>query len=213
MKRTLVNCLAVVGMAATMVMSAAWAQPPAAQPGPAAAGPGQPARQVASNVLEEAITRLNLFVASGRAQNPVEMQRFVDETVKPFFDFERMAKLVAGPTWGQMNPQQKARFASRVQDMFLRAFVRNVVSYRGIPPRVQFLPPRPSRDASRIDLAVRLLFPKGKTRRMVFRFAKSKDKKWRAFDVSVDGKSAVLYYRSHFMKLAREGGIPAMLAY
>ena len=212
MKRNLVNRLALAGLFGAMAVGAAWAQPPVAQSVPVAAGPVQPARHAASNVLEEAITRLNLFVASGRAQNPAEMQRFVDETVKPFFDFERMAKLVAGPTWGQMNPQQRAQFVSRVQDMFLKSFVRNVVSYRGIPPRVQFLPPRPSKDASRIDLMARLLFPKGKTRRMVFRFAKSGDK-WRAFDVSVDGKSAVLYYRSHFMKLARDGGIPAMLAY
>lgn len=212
MNRNLVNRLALVGLLGAMAVGAAWAQPPVAQSAPAAAGPVQPARHAASNVLEEAITRLNLFVASGRAQNPAEMQRFVDETVKPFFDFERMAKLVAGPTWGQMNPQQRAQFVSRVEEMFLKSFVRNVVSYRGIPPRVQFLPPRPSKDASRIDLMARLLFPKGKTRRMVFRFAKSGGK-WRAFDVSVDGKSAVLYYRSHFMKLARDGGIPAMLAY
>lgn len=174
---------------------------------PAAA---QPAPHAASNVLEEGITKLNLFIASGQARDPAALTRFVDETIKPFFDFERMAALAAGPTWQQMNDEQKARFRQRIEQMFLNAFIRNVVSHRGPPPLVQFLPPRPSRDASRIDLLARLLLPKQKPRRLVFRFAKSGDK-WRVFDVSVDGKSAVLYYRSHFMKLAREGGIPAML--
>ncbi len=182
-----------------------------AQPAPAVPAV-QPAPHAASNVLEEGITKLNLFIASGQAQDPAALTRFVDETIKPFFDFERMAKLASGPTWQQMNDEQKAQFTRRIEQMFLNAFIRNVVSHRGPPPLVQFLPPRPSPDASRIDLAARLLFPKSKPRRMVFRFAKSGEK-WRVFDVAVDGKSAVLYYRSHFMKLAREGGIPAMLAY
>ncbi len=214
MKKPHIHHLAMVGLASLLCSSIATANPPPVAP--AVAQPAQmvatvpPAAPTASNVLEEGITRLNLFIASGRAQDPVQMQRFVDETITPFFDFKRMAQLAAGPAWTQMNAQQQEKFTRRVEGMFLKAFIRNVVSHRGPPPRAQFLPPRPSKDASRIDLMARLLFPEGRTTRLVFRFAKSGGK-WRAFDVSVDGKSAVLYYRSHFMKLAREGGIPAML--
>lgn len=217
MKKNRVRSLTAIGLVSIFCSGLAIANPP--PPTAAVASPGQvgmtpaaarPAAPTASNVLEEGITELNLFIASGRAQNPAAMQHFVDVTIKPFFDFKRMAKLAAGRAWVQMNPQQQERFTQRVEGMFLKAFIRNVVSHRGPPPRVQFLPPRPSKDASRIDLMARLLFPDGRTTRLVFRFAKSNDK-WRAFDVSVDGKSAVLYYRSHFMKLAREGGIPAML--
>jgi phospholipid transport system substrate-binding protein len=188
----------------------AQANPPAVAPVAMPPAAAQPATPTASNVLEEGITKLNLFIASGMAQDPAAMQRFVDETIKPFFDFKRMAKLAAGPAWAQMNAQQQEVFIRRIEGMFLKAFIRNVVSHRGPPPRTQFLPPRPSKDAKRIDLMARLLFPEGRTTRLVFRFAKAGGK-WRAFDVSVDGKSAVLYYRSHFMKLARDGGIPAML--
>lgn len=182
----------------------------AAPPPGVAATPAQPSKRTASNVLEEAIERLNQFVASGKAQNPAEMARFVEQHVKPFFDFERMAKLIAGPILAQLNDQQRALFIQRVKAKFLSAFVQNVVSHRGPPPLVQFLPPRPSADATRIDLPARLLFPDGSTRRLVFRFAKSGDK-WRAFDVSAGGSSAVLYYRKHYMNLARRGGIPALL--
>jgi len=213
-KKLHIHYPAMVGLASLLFSGIATANPP--PQAPAVAQPAQmvatvaPAAPTASNVLEEGITRLNFFIASGRAQDPVQMQRFVDKTIKPFFDFKRMAQLAAGPAWAQMNAQQQEKFTQRVEGMFLKAFIRNVVSHRGPPPRTQFLPPRPSKDASRIDLMARLLFPEGRTTRLVFRFAKSGGK-WRAFDVSVDGKSAVLYYRSHFMKLAREGGIPAML--
>ena len=187
----------------------------AAQPGAAANTP-LPVKPVikqqgASNVLEEGITRLNLFIASGKARDAKALTSFVDQTIKPYFDFNRMAKLVAGPFYDRMDARQRQAFTNKVQKMFLRAFVDNVVSHRGPPPKVQFLRPRPSRDASKIDLMARLLFPDGKTRRLVFKFAKSAGK-WRVFDVSSNGSSAVLYYRKHFMRVAREGGIQALVA-
>ncbi len=185
---------------------------------PVAGGVGMPApkgqmtaKRGASNVLEEGITSLNLFIASGKARDVKALTKFVDLKIKPYFDFDHMAKLVAGPFYETMSTKEKALFTKRVEKMFMRAFIDNVVSHRGPPPKVQFLRPRPSSDARRIDLMARLLFPGGATKRMVFKFSKSNDGKWKVFDVVANGQSAVLYYRKHFMQVARKGGVKAMV--
>lgn len=186
---------------------------PYARPNPNA-GPGPQIKSQGSQpaaVLRDGITRLQKFLASGKADSPAELKTFVNGQVKTFFDFDRMSRLVGGPFYARLNPKQRKKFSSRVEAMFLKGFIRQVTAYSPRQPKIEFLPPRPSRDGREIVLQGRALFANGSAKRLVFRFGRNQEGEWRIFDVAANGSSAVLYYRKHFMNLARRQGPEALL--
>jgi phospholipid transport system substrate-binding protein len=188
------------------------AQVPAsvAPPGPYTSQPLPDYQKITPvDVLKDGIDRLQDFISSGEIYNQDRFERFVNEEVKPFFDFEEMARLVAGRFYYDLKPEDQRLFRNRLEEMFLMAFMRQVSEHAGPQPQVDFLPAR-FRGPDEVETLARVLFPDGYSTRLVFRFHRGKDG-WKIYDVAADGSSAVLYYRHHFLSRARQLGPEALL--
>jgi len=161
------------------------------------------------DVLKAGIDMLQDFIASGDIYDQDKLERFVNSQVKPFFDFDEMSRLVAGRFYSNLDKAQRAQFQSRVENMFLIAFTRQVSQHAGPQPQVDFLRPR-FKGPDEVEALARVLFADGSAKRLVFRFHRG-DKGWRVYDVAANGTSAVLYYRRHFLEQVRRHGPEALL--
>lgn len=161
------------------------------------------------DVLKDGIGQLQDFISSGQIYDQDKFDFFINNQVKPFFDFDKMAQLVAGRYVQDLSPEQRQQFKARLEEMFLLAFMKQVSLHAGPQPQIDFLRPR-FRGPDEVEALARVLFPNGSAKRLVFRFHKG-DGGWKIYDVAANGTSAVLYYRRHFMNQVRRYGPQALV--
>ncbi|MGF1546687.1 MAG: phospholipid-binding protein MlaC [Thiotrichales bacterium] len=164
----------------------------------------QPAQPSPLDLLRQGIDATVEFLGSEQARDRGAIEGFVAQSMSQYFDFDRMAQLVGGRVYRELDQVQRAAFQGRLQGMFLSAFVGNLAGHAGKPPQVDFLPVRRVSE-DEVNAYARVRFADNSTSRLVFRFGKSGES-WKVFDVAADGSSAVLYYRSHFLAQGRQQG-------
>ncbi len=192
--------------------------PAAAQQGPApgsyGAAPQRPAlpdfaTTSPDQILRSGIDRLEGFLARGKA-SPEETQAFLEKEISPFFDFDYMARWAGGALYAQMDDNQKAQFASKLEGLFFSALARNLGAYSDPKPEVEVYGARAKGYGREVTVTARVT-PQGPGAypvRLEFRFYPSRTG-WKIFDVTANGTSAVAYYRTFFNDVARRGSIEA----
>jgi phospholipid transport system substrate-binding protein len=194
--------------------------PATAQPGPApgayGAAPQRPAlpdfaAAAPDQILRSGLDRLEGFLARGQA-SPEETQAFLEKEISPFFDFDYMARWAGGALYAQMDDNQKAQFAGKLEGLFFSALARNLGAYTDPKPEVEVFPARAKGYGREVTVTARVT-PQGQGRgaypvRLEFRFYPSRTG-WKIFDVTANGTSAVAYYRTFFNDVARRGSIEA----
>ncbi|EGV19306.1 MlaC/ttg2D family ABC transporter substrate-binding protein [Thiocapsa marina] len=182
---------------------------PARAESPAAASRGVPVSKgpaaEASATLKEGMEKLLGFLAREEVPNRLQVAAFLDREIAPYFDFEYMAKWVAGPASDGMSAEDKTAMAARLEADFLGTLASRLMDYQG--QQIRMLPPRrgPRGDVS---VNVALLGAQGYPAKLEFRMYKSPTG-WRVYDVVANGQSAAAYYRVQFQRMAGQAGMPA----
>ncbi len=127
--------------------------------------------------------------------NPRSLEKYLQDEVAPYFDFEYMAKSAAGNMYRHMSDSQKKRMTQRIERQFLSTMVQRLVSYNNQEVRV--ISQRLNRDGRTGMVTTAITGPRGYPTRLDFRFYKAKNG-WKVFDVMANGQSAVIHYRRQF---------------
>ena len=121
--------------------SVAQAQPPYG-PGPgsyAAVQRSHPGAEAAAT-LREGMNKLNAFLGQDEKPNKLQVAAFLDGTIAPYFDFDYMAKWVAGRGYSAMSAEQRAALAASLEARFLGTLAGQLAKYKD--QKVRFLRPR-----------------------------------------------------------------------
>ena len=183
------------------------------------------------------ILALSLFVAAGaRAQEltPDELVRKVTEDVLaaiksdtqlqagdrkkalalaeqkilPHVDFREAAKLATGRAWQGSTPAQQEQIVNEFRSMLVRIYSSAIDVYRGQTMKV--LPLRAGRDAT--DVKVRNQYIREGRPPVPVEYSMMKTPQgWKIYDISVDGISLVLTYRSEFENIVRASGVDGLI--
>ena len=182
-------------MAVLLLGSFATAQaaPPYAYPGFSGQAPQQQVPGPGA-IVKEGMSRLMSFLRQDPPPSAADLEAFVNSVAAPYFDFDYMAKAIAGKRYRAMSEQERAKFRDRIKTTFLGAMVQKLARYSNQAVRV--LSPRRGR-AGDVTVGVAILDPRGYPSRLDFRFYRSGDD-WKVFDVSANGRSAVIHYRQEF---------------
>ncbi len=151
-------------------------------------------------LLRQGIDRLTGFLKGAPDASAHRIGEFITEELAGFFDFNTMARWSAGGAWPRMHPAQKAHLVKRIRDTFLQSFTGNIGALGGRIPRIRVFNARPG-GAGGLARVRALAYPRGRPpMRFDFRFAFARGG-WTIYDVSLNGLSAVAYYRRHFRNL------------
>lgn len=150
-------------------------------------------------IVRDGIGKLQRFVKSGRAQSREQALAFMKAEIEPYFDFQYMTRMAAGPAWRRLSPQQRAVARERLQNMFMNTLAARLVTYTDQP--IRYFSPR-GQGSNDVRVNVWIMQPGGIPTRLEFRFYRNQGD-WKIFDVKAEGNSAVLYYRKHFRELFR----------
>ncbi len=181
---------------AAAVIAITW---PAAVPADAA---GHPARalveETTSNVLEALESRRDAL-----RRDPQRLNEFVDELIFPHFDFERMSRrVVGGKRWRKISSEQRERFVSEFRLLLVRTYAAALNEYRD--QAITYLDPKEGRKEREIVIPMLIETTGGEV--PVSYAMYHGEGGWKIFDVTIDGVSLAMNYRSSFRaEIARHG--------
>jgi len=166
-------------------------------------GPDQLVQKITEDVL--AAVKSDKQLASGDKQKAMKLAH---EKVLPYIDFEQATRLAVGRPWNQATPEQKQRLVSEFRNMLVRTYANAIQGYEGQTLKV--LPSRGKQDPE--DTTVRTQFIRAGGQPLPIDFAMRKTGEgWKVYDITVEGVSLVMTYRSEFDAVVKQQGIDGLI--
>lgn len=140
-------------------------------------------------------------------KNPGRIYDIVNEFILPKFDFERMSQRVLGKYWHRATPEQRSQFVNEFQVLLIRTYATALREYSD--QTIEFLPTREREN----EATVRTQIGQSGSPPIPINYELYlKDGDWKVFDISIDGVSLVINYRSTFASEIRKSGVDGLIA-
>lgn len=191
---------------AIALLPAAWAQ--------ASTGPGP--RQLLETTLDDMIQALRENRAALQ-KDPDRIYPIVQRILVPKVDFPRASHWVLGRYWRKATPEQRQRFMAEFRKLLVRFYSTALVEYvtkNEVPDAdiIRFLPVQAPEGEKDVTVRSEVRQPGGSSIPVQYQMYRTPEG-WKVYDVSVQGISMVVSYRSTFAEQIRSGGIDGLIDY
>lgn len=156
-------------------------------------------------IVSKSIDRVIELVKDKDIDKETRNQKIID-TVKPFFDFEFMAKICLGKKhWVEMSPKNREIYIDRFVERLQESYLEKLDLYTDEEVVVE----EAKRVKSRIYVITHLLTKDDKME-MIYKFRKT-SKGWLVYDIEILGVSIVQTYRTQFAGYLRDHSADELL--
>lgn len=134
-------------------------------------------------------------------------EKVVDKIIGPIFDFSLMSKLSLGrKNWSRLTEPQRERFMDLFVERLRSSYRDKMLLYTG--QKALFKPGVYKRKSLRIPMD---LISEDNNASMLYKL-RNKDKRWKIYDVEIEGISIVSTYRSQFNDVLGRGTVEDLLS-
>jgi len=166
-------------------------------------GPEELVRKVTQDVLDA--IRSDRQLAAGDRQKALKL---AEEKVLPLIDFEEATRLAVGRAWAQAAPEQRNRLVEEFRRMLVRTYSNAISAYEGQTMKV--LPVRMKPGDTEVTVHNQYIRAGGTPLPVDYQMHKT-DQGWKIYDITVEGVSLVLTYRSEFDAVVKQSGIDGLI--
>lgn len=159
--------------------------------------PPQQAIQEASDKLQQRLQDKSFI------QNFAAVAQFVDQTIYPHTDFDRISELVLGKLWKSASSDEQNRFKQEFKTLLIRTYSRAFVEFKDWS--VRFLPLEMENGANKVVVKTEVLQPGLQPISVNYRMVLNNGE-WKAYDFMIEGVSLVTNYRSTFSNEVKTKG-------
>ncbi|MFB0552665.1 MAG: phospholipid-binding protein MlaC [Phycisphaerae bacterium] len=140
--------------------------------------------------------------------DPNVKEEKISKIITPLFDFPLMAKLALGRThWPKFTPPQREKFTRLFSERLKSSYLDKVSLYKD--EKVLFKPAA-QKKKNTISIPTELIHEDKKVA-ILYKLRKV-DKRWKIYDVEIQGVSILLTYRSQFDEILRRGTVKDLLS-
>ncbi|HMN79888.1 MAG TPA: ABC transporter substrate-binding protein [Burkholderiaceae bacterium] len=175
--------------------------PPAAQA--QAVAPDEFIKKVSTEVLDQ--IRADKEIQSG---NPRRISEFVDKTVMPQINFERMTSLAVGRAWREATPDQRSKLMAEFRTLLLRTYSGALGSVRD--EQIRMKPFRGNANESDVIVRSEVVGSRGDPIQLDYRVEKNGNG-WKIYDLNVLGVWLVETYRNQFGQEINAKGLDGLI--
>lgn len=177
---------------------------PAASRAASAPGPEQLVRTVTQEVMA-AIAQDPVL----RSGDRTAVLAIVEAKILPHVDFTEAARLAAGRAWTTATPEQRDRLVKEFRTMLVRTYSTAIEAYRG--QTMEVLPVQMAAGATDVTVRSRYVRPGATPVNLSYAMHLTSEG-WKIYDITVEGMSLVLTYRTEFEQIARDAGMEGLIA-
>jgi len=163
--------------------------------------------QLVQKITEEVLASIksDKDLAAGDKQKALKL---AEDKILPYIDFQHATRLAVGRAWSQATPEQKQKLVSEFRSMLVRTYSNGIGAYQGQTLKV--LPSRGKADPEDTTVRTQFVRPGGQPLPIDFAMRKT-DQGWKVYDITVEGVSLVLTYRSEFDAVVKHEGIDGLI--
>lgn len=167
--------------------------------------PDEMIRQLSSQVLDR--IRADKDLADGDLK---KLSGFVDESIMPHVNFERMTALAVGRGWRQATPEQQKQLMTEFRALLLRTYAGALQQVKDQQVRVK--PLRAAPEDAEVVVRSEIVMPRGDPVQLDYRMEKyAQGYGWRIYDLNVLGVWLVETYRNQFAQEINARGIDGLI--
>ena len=138
-----------------------------------------------------------------------KLSDFVDQTVMPYVNFQRMTALSVGRNWRSASPEQQKQLMTEYRALLLRTYSGALSSVKDQSIRMKPLRADPA--DNEVIVRSEVVQPRGDPIQLDYRLEKAGDA-WKIYDVNVLGVWLVQNYTSSFAQEIGANGIDGLIA-
>ena len=139
--------------------------------------------------------------------DPARIYGIVDEYIIPHFDFVLMSQRVLGKFWHRASEDQQKKFVGEFQTLLVHTYAAALREYSD--QKVEFLASRAG-DGGQVTVRTQIVQSGGPPIPIHYEMHKPNGG-WKVFDITIDGVSLVINYRSTFASEIRSNGLDALI--
>lgn len=143
-----------------------------------------------------------------QAGNKKRIKEIIEAKVLPHFDFTRMTRLAVGRFWNQATPAQQQALVEEFKTLLVRTYSTSLTSYKD--QKIDYKPLKMAAADTDVVVKTAILQPGGQPIPIDYSMIKTPTG-WKAYDISVDGVSLVVNYRSTFAQEIQQGGMDQLI--
>ncbi len=169
----------------------------------ATVAPDEQIRAMSTQILERIKADKDLQAGDLR-----KLSQFVDETIMPSVNFERMTALSVGRGWRQATPEQQKQLMVEFRALLLRTYAGALSAVKDQTVRVK--PLRAGADDAEVIVRSEIVQSRGDPIQLDYRMEKA-GTAWRIYDLNVLGVWLVETYRNQFTQEINARGIDGLI--
>ena len=131
-----------------------------------------------------------------------------EEKILPYFNFDRVSRMVLGKHWREASKEQQAAFQREFRSLLLRTYASALSKYQN--QTIEFKPLRMRPNDTNVTVETQILQPGGQPISVDYALEKSGDS-WKVYDIAIEGVSLVTNYRGQFSNEIRQSGIDGLI--
>ncbi|MHB1676675.1 MAG: MlaC/ttg2D family ABC transporter substrate-binding protein [Sulfuriferula sp.] len=156
----------------------------------------------------EEVTTLLKHDKTEFANDQQKLYALIDAKVLPHFDFDQMTRLAVGHFWQTATPAQQQALIKQFRILLVRTYAGALAAFN--KQVIEFKPFSMSPDATDVTVETQVKQPGQQPIPINYSMKKEQDG-WKVYDVSIDGVSLVLNYRSSFGSEIRQKGVAGLI--
>lgn len=160
-------------------------------------------RRLSTDVLER--IKVDKDIQAGDFR---KLSDFVDQTVMPHVNFQRMTALSVGRNWRGASPEQQKQLMTEYRALLLRTYSGALSSVKDQSIRMKPLRADPA--DNEVIVRSEVVQPRGEPIQLDYRLEKAGDA-WKIYDVNVLGVWLVESYRNQFSQEVGAKGIDGLI--
>lgn len=140
--------------------------------------------------------------------NRKKLLNLIEAKVLPHFDFARMTRIAAGRNWRDATPDQQTRLVNEFRSLLVNTYSGALGSYKN--QAFDFLPLRAAPGDTDVTVKAKIIQQGRESIPLDYSMSKTANG-WKVYDISVDGVSLLVNYRSSFTQEIQAGGIERLI--
>lgn len=139
----------------------------------------------------------------------VKATHFVDQTIEPSVDFDRVSALALGKHWKTATPAQKERFRKEFRTLLVRTYTTAFTEYANW--KIRYLPMQADGEGNKVLVKTEILQEGAQPSAVDYRMVNSAGK-WKVYDVLIEGISLLQNYRTEFgQEITQTGSLDGVI--
>ena len=170
-------------------------------------GPEELVKKITDDVM--AAIQSDRDLAAGDKDKALKL---AEQKVLPHVDFEEATRLAVSRAWSRASAEQQKTLVTEFRAMLLRTYTNAIGTYAGTQARLLPTRGKPQGEARGSEATVRYQFVRsGGSPVLVAYELRKTGAGWKIYDISVEGMSLVLTYRTEFDGILKQEGVDGLI--